>query len=389
MASSRPQWATSQQPRTSSASRWQPQYLQPHQRRTEVVRDWSSYYAASGASHWQSVRLVDGPGDGGKERFTLSFRPHFRQADVWLKRGDTYMSDMCNRCREHPLAVGSVHHDSIYNLKFTTVLGFDLTFGYSRHKSTIESQITHAWIAFGARCTEPWQKRYGVDFLLHICGLRSYYSSHAPEQQDVEWPLLAWFTDPIPGADSPGLTQPPEDAAEEPGQRAASSSQPLAGTSQAQAHFQSDTGGPSAHALLLAESRGEDVTSNAIEGAVVQAHLARGLQLEQERKEARDEFQGLAMTPSSHEGLHSHSDPTVSLAQLVLLGAVLPPRPTGPIPEADSPGLTQPPEDAAEEPGQDQEPLARGAVPPRPTQPPEDVAQEPASAVGDHIEQVG
>ena len=126
----------------------------------------------------------------------------------------------------------------------------------------------------------------------------------------------------------------------------------MAGTSQAQAHFQSDTGGPSAHALLLAESRGEDVTSNAIEGAVVQAHLARGLQLEQERKEARDEFQGLAMTPSSHEGLHSHSDPTVSLAQLVLLGAVLPPRPTGPIPEADSPGLTQPPEDAAEEPGQ-------------------------------------
>ena len=58
MASSRPQWATSQQPRTSSASRWQPQYLQPHRRRTEVVRDWSSYYAASGASRWQSVREV-------------------------------------------------------------------------------------------------------------------------------------------------------------------------------------------------------------------------------------------------------------------------------------------------------------------------------------------
>ena len=107
------------------------------------------------------MRLVRGPGDGGKERFTLSFRPHFRQADVWLKRGDTYMSDMCNRCREHPLAVGSVpiylrgkvnaqflpeNRESIYNLKFTTVLGFDLTFGYSRHKSTIESQITHAWI---------------------------------------------------------------------------------------------------------------------------------------------------------------------------------------------------------------------------------------------------
>ena len=145
------------------------------------------------------------------------------------------MSDMCNRCREHPLAVGSVpiylrgkvkeqsgpeNHESTYNLKFTTVLGFNLTFGYSRHKSNFESQITHAWIAFGARCTEPWQKRYGVDLLLHICGLRSYYSSHAPEQQDVEWPLLGppWLTGPIPGTDSPGFTQPPEDAAEEPGQ---------------------------------------------------------------------------------------------------------------------------------------------------------------------------
>ena len=27
---------------------------------------------------------------------------------MWLRRGDTYMNNMCNRYREHPLAVGSV-----------------------------------------------------------------------------------------------------------------------------------------------------------------------------------------------------------------------------------------------------------------------------------------
>ena len=145
MASSRPQ-----QPGTSSASRWQPPTLEHDQPRREVVRHWSSWYAASGASHWQSVELVDGPGHGGKERFTLSLGTNFQQANVWLRRGDTCMDDMRDSYKGHPLAVGSAPqyltgkvnrrspaetHESIYNMKFTTVLGFNLTFGYSRYKA--------------------------------------------------------------------------------------------------------------------------------------------------------------------------------------------------------------------------------------------------------------
>ena len=64
--------ASSRQRRTSLASRWDPLTLQPDQRRTEVVNEWSRYYAASGASPWQSVREVGGAGDGGKERRDVS-----------------------------------------------------------------------------------------------------------------------------------------------------------------------------------------------------------------------------------------------------------------------------------------------------------------------------
>ena len=65
--------ASSRQRRKSLASRWQPLTLQPDQRRTEVVKEWSRYYAASGASRWQSVREVEGAEYGGKERFALSW----------------------------------------------------------------------------------------------------------------------------------------------------------------------------------------------------------------------------------------------------------------------------------------------------------------------------
>eukprot|EP00973_Karenia_brevis_P012812 1740424-Karenia_brevis.AAC.1 len=176
MARSRPQWRTGQQAgASSSASRWQPPTLEHDERRGEVVRHWSSWYAESGASRWQSVRLVDGPGHGRKERFTLSINPGFAQANVWMRRGDTTMEDMRERYRGHPLAVGSVpayllgkvnalsgpeNHESIYNMKFETVLGFTLTFGYSRHKSSYESGVTHAWVAFGKNCKEMWKRRH-------------------------------------------------------------------------------------------------------------------------------------------------------------------------------------------------------------------------------------
>ena len=90
------------------------------------------------------------------------------QATLALKKGDTTMNDMFVRLREHPLAVGSngdfnwilldgkvnsksskQDHESEYNVKLTTVLGFNLTVGYSRHKDPELLGSTHAWVAFG------------------------------------------------------------------------------------------------------------------------------------------------------------------------------------------------------------------------------------------------
>ena len=82
------------------------------------------------------------------------------------------MNNMTATLETHPLAVGSDgfknflflegkvnsqssadDHESVYNVKFTTTLGFTLTMGYSRYKD--EEGTTHAWIAFGEWC---WQK---------------------------------------------------------------------------------------------------------------------------------------------------------------------------------------------------------------------------------------
>ena len=79
---------------------------------------------------------------------------------------------MFSKMKKHPLAVGSdgslnfvmlegkvnekskaEDHESVYNVKLTTRLGFNLTVGYSRHKDP--EGITHAWVAFGDHCTEP------------------------------------------------------------------------------------------------------------------------------------------------------------------------------------------------------------------------------------------
>ena len=144
--------------------------VDPDERRRELVRHWSSWYTGSGASCWRPVKLVDDlPRNRCGESFTLSFQPSSSQADVWLRRGDTDMDKMQDRYHKHPLAVGSEPqflkgkvneqsgpecHESIYNIKFKTVLGFNLTFGYSRHmprwsaKKAYESGIRHAWIAF-------------------------------------------------------------------------------------------------------------------------------------------------------------------------------------------------------------------------------------------------
>merc|ERR1711923_271269 len=106
------------------------------------------------------------------------------------------MNNMTATLETHPLAVGSDgykhflflegkvnsqssadDHESVYNVKFTTTLGFTLTMGYSRYKDQVGT--THAWIAFGEFCSSPWQKELGVDLLLNLVGYRCVYGSSA------------------------------------------------------------------------------------------------------------------------------------------------------------------------------------------------------------------
>ena len=118
------------------------------------------------------------------------------QVTLILHRHDTYMNDMVAIVTTHPLAVGSngkptaflylhgkvndksepENHESIYNLKFCSVLGFNLTFGYSRYRE--KGDITHAWCAFGEGCTSRWQWQLGTDLLLNLVGYKCMYGSH-------------------------------------------------------------------------------------------------------------------------------------------------------------------------------------------------------------------
>ena len=89
------------------------------------------------------------------------------------------MNSMLSNLQQHPLAVGSDGksnwmmlegkvnarskadaHESVYNVKLTTRLGFNLTVGYSRFKDPLGN--THAWVAFGEHCTSQWQRELGV-----------------------------------------------------------------------------------------------------------------------------------------------------------------------------------------------------------------------------------
>ena len=114
------------------------------------------------------------------------------QASLILKRGHTSMNAMVERFASHPLAVvssgdqmpylfldgksGPECHESEYNVKFCTVLGFHLTFGYDRHKQNRE--CTHSWVVFGKNCTSRWQCQLGIDFMLKMVGFKCFFGSH-------------------------------------------------------------------------------------------------------------------------------------------------------------------------------------------------------------------
>ena len=119
------------------------------------------------------------------------------------------MNAMTATLKTHPLAVGSdgsanilflegkvnsqssaESHESVYNVKFTTTLGFTLTMGYSGYKDP--AGTTHAWIRFGDKCSSHWQKELGVDLLLNLVGYRCMYDcrSHVGPscQPGSAWP---------------------------------------------------------------------------------------------------------------------------------------------------------------------------------------------------------
>ena len=122
-----------------------------------------------------------------------------------LKRHCTDMNSMYSNMQQHPLAVGSdgksnwmildgkvnaqskaEEHESVYNVKLTTILGFNLTFGYSRHKDPRNSNSTHAWVAFGENCTSQWQRELGVIVLLNLVGYKSLFEQSQPSRWQVK-----------------------------------------------------------------------------------------------------------------------------------------------------------------------------------------------------------
>ena len=142
------------------------------------------------------------------------------------------MNTMTATLNTHPLAVGSDgytnilflegkvnsqssadDHERVYIVKFTTTLGFTLTMGYSRYKD--QAGTTHAWIAFGDKCSSHWQKELGVDLLLNLVGYRCMYGSDGH---------------PAVGGPDMGLaaTMLASSSVPEPAQAPASSAQPLA-----------------------------------------------------------------------------------------------------------------------------------------------------------------
>ena len=107
---------------------------------------------------------------------------------------------MFENMKKHPLAVGSDgesnwmildgkvnarskadQHESVYNVKLTTILGFNLTVGYSRFKDPGYLASTHAWAAFGDHCTFQWQRELGAMFA-EPCWLQSLF----PHQRAVQ-----------------------------------------------------------------------------------------------------------------------------------------------------------------------------------------------------------
>ena len=180
------------------ASRWR-QYVQGRldEVRADLASRWQQWSELSREREYNSVtwtKVSDTHRKHTKGNLWWNKGKPPRQATLALKRGDTSMNEMFQALSEHPLVVdsnGSVNwvvldgkvnarsskqdHESEYNVKFTTVLGFNLTVGYSRHKDPVFLRCAHAWVAFGEGCTAEWHRELSVNLLLNIVGYKSCF----------------------------------------------------------------------------------------------------------------------------------------------------------------------------------------------------------------------
>ena len=185
------------------ASRWQRDDLQE---RKDLASRWQQYSEHRSSQGWSEATLTkyDNPKrkhSVGNLWWNKGLPP--RQASLSLKRGCTHMNKLYENLKQHPLVVGSdgtikliildgkvnarskaEQHESVYNVKLTTTLGFNLTVGYSRHKDPESLESTHAWVAFGDQCTEQWQRELGVNFLLNIVGYKAYFPTSPTSVKD-------------------------------------------------------------------------------------------------------------------------------------------------------------------------------------------------------------
>ena len=126
--------------------------------------------------------------DRRKDRNELSFNNQYRQANLYLRRGDYDVLSLERMVQSHPmLAIGSMKrltnkvnpkapkkkHESAYDIRFSTVFGWRVTMGYSRFGDA--EGTTHLWCKFGFNCWLEWQHKMMVDLMLHFAGFESVY----------------------------------------------------------------------------------------------------------------------------------------------------------------------------------------------------------------------
>ena len=165
------------------ASRWRQEFEDRDDEageRKDLASRWQQYSETAQDHYSATLTTVDNPKRNhtvGNLWWNKGLPPS--QATLALKRGSTDMNSMFDNMKKHPLAVGSDgmsnwmildgkvnaqskvdQHESMYNVKLTTILGFNLTVGYSRFKDP--EGRTHAWVAFGDHCTFQWQWELGV-----------------------------------------------------------------------------------------------------------------------------------------------------------------------------------------------------------------------------------